>query len=53
MPATTISRATLSGRDLDDIEAQINDETPIYVLTLVRELREARELIALLVEARR
>lgn len=53
MPATTIPRATLSWRDLDDIEAQINDDTPIYVLTLIRELREARELIALLVEARR
>ena len=42
--------ATLSDSDLDAIEAQVNDDTPIYVLTLIRELREARQALALLAE---
>jgi len=45
--------ATLSHADLDQIEAQQDETSPIYLPTLIRELREARELIALLVETRR
>ena len=46
-------RPSLSDADLRDIEAQMDDTSPIYLPTLIRDLREARELIALMVEARR
>lgn len=47
------SRPSLSDADLRDIEAQMDDSSPIYLPTLIRDLREARELLALLVEGRR
>jgi len=53
MPSPTIPRATLSDRDLNEIEAQMDDTVPIYVPTLIRELRAARQALALLLEARR
>jgi len=37
------STATLTDRDLDEIEAQMDSTVPIYVPTLVRELRQARK----------
>lgn len=46
-------RPALSEADLRDIECQINDDTPVYVFTLIRDLRDARELLAQLVEVRR
>lgn len=49
----TQDTATLTDRDLDDIEAQMDETVPIYVPTLIRELREAREQLARLMEARR
>lgn len=49
----TDSTATLTDRDLDEIEAQMDSTVPIYVPTLIRELRDARELLARLIEARR
>ena len=45
--------ATLSDADLDAIESQITDDVPVYVLTLIRELRASRALVASLMEARR
>ncbi len=49
----TQDTASLTDSDLDQIEAQMDDTSPIYLPALIRELRDARELIALLVEARR
>lgn len=49
----TQDTATLTDRDLDEIEAQMDDSVPIYVPTLIRDLREARDLLARLMEARR
>ncbi len=46
-------RPTLSDADLRAIEAEMDDSVPIYVPTLIRDLREARELLARLMEARR
>lgn len=49
----TDSSPILSDADLDQIEAQMDETSPIYLPALIRELREARTLIAALVEARR
>lgn len=49
----TQDTATLTDRDLDEIERQMDDSVPIYVPTLIRDLREARDLLARLMEARR
>ena len=49
----TQDTATLSDSDLDQIEAQLDETSPIYLPALIRELREARAIIASLVEARR
>lgn len=49
----TQDTASLTDSDLDQIEAQMDDTSPIYLPALIRQLRDARELIALLVEARR
>lgn len=49
----TQDTATLTDRDLDEIEAQMDDTVPIYVPTLIRELREARQVVRTLTEARR
>jgi len=38
----TDSTATLTDRDLDEIEAQMDDTVPVYVPTLIDELRRAR-----------
>ena len=46
-------RPTLSDRDLAEIEYQIDDDTPVYVPTLIRELRDARAALALLSEGLR
>lgn len=51
--AKSDSSATLTDSDLDQIEAQMDETSPIYLPALIRELRDARELVALLVEARR
>lgn len=51
--APTRTRATLTDADLDNIEAEMDDSVPVYVPTLIRDLREARELLAALVETRR
>ena len=48
-----MDRPTLTDRDLSEIEAQMDDTVPVYVPTLIRELRAAREALALLTEARR
>lgn len=38
--------AKLTDADLDQIEAQMDDTSPIYLPTLLRELREARAALA-------
>lgn len=43
--------AKLTDADLDQIEAQMDDTSPIYLPTLLRELREARKLLRVLTEA--
>lgn len=51
--AETVSheRPKLSDALLDEIERQIDDDTPVYVWTLIRELRESRKLLRVLTEA--
>ena len=43
--------ATLTDDDLDQIEAQQDETSPIYLPTLIRELRETRRLLRVLTEA--
>ncbi len=49
----TQDTAKLTDRELDDIEAQLDETAPIYIHTLIRELREARKLVRSLGEAAR
>ena len=45
------ARLTLTDADIDQIEQQMDHTSPIYLPTLVRELREARRLLRVLTEA--
>ena len=45
--------ATLTDRDLDEIEAQMDSTVPIYVPTLIRELRETRKALKAALDAHR